>query len=144
MSMASIFRRNVTVSFYIAEPLDPPTWTVDFPADEVLATMRELDLASGEYHVKNGLFATELFCTVHEGAHPLVGAYSKDMWNAVLTEFKGAIEEIEMRDGEGIIDGSFAAFFPHSVVGLVRSSVKAPGTAALANWLTLFGGHPLY
>jgi hypothetical protein len=141
---ASVFRRNVTVSLNIAEPQDPPTWSGSFPSDEVLATIRQLDLASGDYHVKTGLFATELFCMVHEGPLPLVGAYSKDMWNAVLTELKGVIEEVEMREGEGVVDGAYAAFFPKSVVGIVRSSVKAPGSAALAEWLSLFGGHPLY
>ncbi len=115
--MASVFRRNVTVSFYIAEPVDPPTWSDNFPSDEVLSKIRGLDLASGDYHVKTGLFATELFCMVHNVLLPLVGAYSKDMWNAVLTELKGVIEEVEMREGEGVVDGAYAAFFPNSVVG---------------------------
>ena len=142
--MASVFRRNVTVSFYIAEPTEPPTWVGDLPGDDVLAKIQTLDLASGEYHVKTGLFATELFCMVHNGPLPLIGAYTKDMWNAVLTELKGVIEEVEMREGEGVVDGAYAAFFPNSVVGIVRSSVKAPGSAAIAQWLSLFGGHPLY
>lgn len=142
--MATVFRRNVTVSFYVVEPEDPwkASWDGDFPREEVLAKIANLDLASGEFHVQTGLFGNELFCTVHDGPLPLVGAYTKDKLNAVLTEYKGSIEEIAMREGEGVIDGTYAAFFPNSVVGVVRSSVKAPGSGGLAGWLSLFGGHP--
>ncbi len=142
----SIFRKSVTVSFFVVEPSPGPekTFAGDFPADEVLDTVAGLDLATGDFHVKDGLFANEMFCTVHEGPMRLLGAYSKDLYAAVATERKGEIRELEMSDGEGIVDATYVAFFPDSVAALLRTSVKSPGSARTASWLSLFGGYSCF
>lgn len=136
----------MTVSFYVVEPAAGESQTFEgvFPADEVLDQVRILDLSTGQYHVKDGLFANEVFCTVHEGPQPILGAYNKDMYASVMTERKGEIREVEMSDGEGVVDASYVAFFPNSVAAVVRTSIRSPGSARIGNWLTLFGGHPCY
>lgn len=141
-----MFHKTVTVNFFVVEPSagDTPTFTLDFPADEVFDAIRLLDLASGEYHVKDGLFANEVFCLVHEGPIPVLGAYNKDMYATVMTERKGELREVELDEGEGLVDASYAVFFPGSVVAIVRTSVRSPGSARIASWLSLFGGHPCY
>jgi hypothetical protein len=141
-----MFRKTATVNFYVVEPAagQAATFTTAFPSDEVLDAVRLLDLASGDYHVRDGLFANEVFCIVHEGPVPILGAYNKDMYASVVTERKGEIREVEMDDGEGLVDASYVAFFPNSIAAIVRTSVKSPGSARIANWLSLFGGHPCY
>ena len=96
------------------------------------------DLATGEFHLKTNLFGSEMFCTVHHGPVPLLAGYTKDNLAALETELKGTIEEIELREGEGVIDATYAAFFPNGVVGVVRCSVKSPGAASLAHWISMF------
>ena len=142
----SIFRKTVTVSFYVVEPLLGPRATFQgvFPHAEVLDRIAELDLASGEFHVQDGLFANEIFCTVHEGPVRLLVAYNKDLYATVATERKGEIREIRLSDGEGIVDATYVAFFPNSVAAMLRTSVRSPGTTRTANWLSLFGGSPCY
>ena len=139
----STFRKTVTVSFYVVEPSLGPQATFQgvFPHDEVLDRIVELDLASGEFHVQDGLFHNEMFCTVHDGPVRLLGAYNKDLYATVATERKGEIREISLSDGEGIVDATYVAFFPDSVAAMLRTSVRSPGTARTANWLSLFGGH---
>lgn len=136
----SVFQRVVTVSFHVIEPFGPENrWTGEYPAAEVLSHIETLDLASGDYHLKRRLFGTEVFCAVHDdGPQPILASYTKDVWWAVMTERKGEISSIDMRDGEGPIDGAFAAFFEPSVVGIIRSSLKSPGPASTADWLSQF------
>ena len=142
----SIFRKTVTVSFYVVEPSlgSEPTFQGFFPHDRVLDRISELDLASGEYHLQDGLFANEMFCMVHEGPVRLLGAYNKDMYARIATERKGEIREITLSDGEGVVDATYVAFFPESVAAMVRTSVRSPGTVRTANWLSIFGGYPCY
>ena len=126
----STFRKTVTVSFYVVEPAlgSEPTFQGAFPHDEVLDRILELDLASGEFHLQDGLFANEMFCTVHEGPVRLLGAYNKDLYATVATERKGEIRELSLSDGEGIVDATYVAFFPDSVAAMLRTSVRSPGS----------------
>ena len=142
----STFRKTVTVSFHVVEPLlgSQATFRGDFPHDEVLDRVARLDLASGDFHVRDGLFANEMFCAVHDGPVRLLGVYNKDLYAAVVTELKGEIREISLSDGEGIVDATYVAFFPDSVAAMLRTSVRSPGTARTANWLSLFGGYSCY
>lgn len=142
----SIFQKTVTVSFYVVEPSLGPeaTFEGEFPRCEVLDRVAGLDLASGEFHLKDGLFHSEMFCMVHEGPFRLLGAYHKDLYAAVATEMKGEIREIPLSDGEGIVDATYVAFFPDSVAAVLRTSVRSPGTARTAKWLSLFGGYSCY
>lgn len=134
------------MTFFVVEPAAgyEQTFVGDYPAEEVLGTIGALDLSTGDYHLKDGLFATELFCKAWDGPHPILGAYVKDMYASVTTERKGEIREVEMDDGEGVVDATFVAFLPGSVAAMVRTSVKSPGSARVANWLSRFGGHPCY
>ena len=142
----SIFQKTVTVSFYAVEPLlgSESSFVGPFPHEQVLDRVAKLDLASGEYHVSDGLFHNQTFCTVHDGPVRLLGAYNKDLYAAVATERKGEISEIYLRDGEGIVDATYVAFFPDSVVAMLRTSVRSPGAARTANWLSIFGGFHCY
>lgn len=137
--------RPVTVTFHVAEPDSAaPSWTREFPSAEVLDTVAAFDLATGDYHLQTTLFGNEVFCMVHEGPVRLLASYTKDSLQAVLSEYKGTVEHIPMRDGEGILDAAYAAFFPNNVLGLVRYSAKSPGASSIAHWLSAFGGHGLY
>lgn len=137
-------RKRVTVTFYVVEPLEEqsPSWEGEFPEKAVLDTARGLDLASGNYHVKTGLFNSEMFCAVYDGPPRLLGGYTKDLLASLQTEFKGSIEQILLREGEGVVDAAYAHFFPNNVLGLLRTSVKSPGSASMANWISLFCGYP--
>lgn len=142
----SIFRKTVTVNFYVVEPVWGPETTFQgtYPYCEVLDRVAALDLASGEFHIRDGLFANEMFCAVHEGPERLLGAYNKDMYATVATERKGEIRELDLSDGEGIVDATYVAFFPNSVTAMLRTSVRSPGSARTANWLSRFGGFSCY
>ena len=138
----SVFRKTVTVSFYVVEPLlgSETSFVGPYPHEEVLDRVAGLDLASGEFHVPDGLFHNQTFCTVHKGPIRLLGAYNKDLYAMVATERKGEIREIDLRDGEGIVDATYVAFFPDSVAAMLRTSVRSPGAARTATWLSNFGG----
>lgn len=123
----------------LAEP--PPTWTGAFPAAEVLDTIEALDLASGEYHIPKGLWG-QLFCKVWaDGPQRLLGSYTKDIASAVEVEYKGTVEEIILREGEGVVQPAYVAFFPDSVVGILRCATSSPGAASVAHWMSEFGGY---
>lgn len=113
-----------------------------YPLVEVLETIRRLDPSTDEYRLKDDLFGGETFCLLHEdGAQPIMGAYYRDNLSKPLTEYKGEISELLLRDGEAVVDAAYAAFFPGDILGLVRTSSKAPGFAKIGNWLSLAGGH---
>jgi hypothetical protein len=139
--------RTLTVYFYTVEPM---TYFSDkslrsfksgnYPVAEVLKTIRKLDPASEDYRILEHLFGGETFCVVHDnGPEPILGVYYKDNLARPFTEYKGEISELVLREGEALVDAAFAAFFPGDVVGLVRTSSKAPGFAKLGQWLTLKG-----
>jgi hypothetical protein len=138
-------RRPVTVSFHVIEPDSvKETWSGLYPWDEVLDSIEQLDLETGEYHLQRDLFGTSTFCTVFDGPLRLLAGYTKDELTALLTELKGVIEEVPLRIGEGFIDGTYVAAFPSNVVGIVRSSVKAPGAASISHWLSEFTEYPCH
>jgi hypothetical protein len=148
LAAMAVHQRRMTVYFYAIEPAPPlgkaPTFDEgSYPLDHVLETILRLDPAAEEYRIKDGLFAGETFCVLHEnGPQPVMGAYYRDNLSKPLTEYKGEINELFLRQGEALVDAAYAAFFPGDVVGLVRTSSKAPGFARIANWLSVLGGHP--
>lgn len=144
-----MYSKSLTVYFYSIEPVsrfggDGLTFELGaYPLDTVLNTIRTLDPASEEYRIRDGLFAGETFCVLHEnGPKPIMGAYYRDNLSKPLTEYKGEINELFLRDGEALVDAAYAAFFPGDVVGLVRTSSKAPGFAKIGSWLSVLGGYP--
>lgn len=136
--------KDLTVYFYVLEPFPQRTFEPrSYPLDKVAETIRALDPAADDYRIHDQLFGGELFCLFHEdGPEPLLGTYYKDTLNKALTEHKGVVKELELDDGEGLVDASYAAFFPNDVVGIVRTSAKAPGFAKVGRWLSAYGGYP--
>ena len=137
----SIFRRAVTVDFYAAKPSMEPSKTFrgPFPHKEVLDTIDELDMAKGEHHIRHNLYGDQTFCLVHDGPLRLLGAYNKDMSTQVLTEHKGELRELLLNEDEGIVDASYAASYDPSIVALLRTSIRSPGSIRVANWLSVCG-----
>src|SRR5262249_25332427 len=118
--------KQVRVAFYALEPAPPFGEQKSFPLGayplaEIVACVGEMDRASEDYRLPETMWGGETLCVFHEdGPQPLLGAYYRDNWAKALTEFKGEIEELPLRDGEALVDTSFAAFFPGDVVGIVR------------------------
>ncbi len=136
--------KSVTVRFYAIEPSAPGNSFASgaYPQAEVLERIRSRDPAADDYRLKDNLWGNEIFCLLQEnGDVPLLIAYYKDMWSRVFTEHKGQVQEIEMREGEGVVDASYCAFFPHDVLGVVRASAKAPSFAKIGHWLSVMGEH---
>lgn len=141
--------KPLSVYFYALEPAqrrgggDPSFSVGHYPLNSVFDTIRRLDPAAEDYRIADGLFAGETFCVLHEdGERPVLGSYYRDNLSKPLTEYKGEISELFLREGEALVDSAYAAFFPGDVVGLVRTSSKAPGFAKLSQWLSVQGGHP--
>jgi hypothetical protein len=138
--------RSLTVYFYAIEPF-PLTDKRDFeagsyPLESVLGSIRASDPATEEYRIRENLFGGETFCLVHDdGPEPILGAYYRDNLAAPLTEYKGEINELILRDGEALVDAAYMAFFPDDVVGLVRTSAKAPGFAKIGQWLSFMSDY---
>ena len=141
--MAPPKARLIKVQFFGVQPsLDEPHFVAGaFPLETVKACVLALDPAADDYRIESDLFGSGVLCLWHEdGPVALLGAYYKDMFSMPLTEYKGEIARLLLREGEGLVDASFAAFLPHDVVGLVRTSPKAPGHARIAKWLSAKGG----
>jgi hypothetical protein len=138
--------RQLTVQFYAIEPGVPETFKpANYPLDNVLASIGQSDPATEEYRIKEDLFGGETFCLLHEDQRfPFLGGYYKDLLSMPLTEMKGQVEKLTLRDGEGIVDATYAAFFDHDVVGIVRTSVKAPGHVRIGSWLSINGRPAMY
>lgn len=143
-----VVAKSLTVYFYVVEPM--PTFGNElrsfnsgaYPIDDVLETIRRLDPAADDYRIQENLFGGETFCVVHDdGPQPVLGAYYRDNLARPLTEFKGEINELVLREGEALVDAAYASFFPGDVVGLVRTSSKAPGFAKIGQWLSVKGGY---
>lgn len=137
----SALRKTLTVKFYRVEAGPDPDkqFVGPFPADSVLDQVAALDLASGNYHIAHGLFSNETFCMVHDGPLRILGAYNKDTYAIVTTEYKGELQEVEMLDEEGVVDASYAAFFPDDIAAIVRTSLRSPGPNRIAHWLSIMG-----
>lgn len=140
--------KPLSVYFYALEPAPQPggkgpTFRLGgYPLDEVLALIQSLDPAAEDYRIREGLFAGETFCLLHDdGPDPVLGCYYRDNLSKPLTEYKGEISELLLREGEALVDAAYAAFFQGDVVGLVRTSSKAPGFAKLSQWLSVQGRH---
>lgn len=135
--------RRLTVAFYAIEPMPVFDGLKTFaqgayPLAEVLKIVQELDPAAEEYRIRDRLFGSETLCVLHEdGPQPVLGAYTRDNLAKALTEYKGEITELMLREGEALVDASYVAFFPSDVVGLVRTSLKSPGFAKIGQWLTV-------
>jgi hypothetical protein len=149
LTAVAVHPKTLTVYFYGIEPGPDfgggtPTFELgSYPLDSVLDTIRKLDPATEEYRIQDGLFAGETFCLLHDdGPQPVLGAYYRDNLSKPLTEYKGEINLLLLREGEALVDAAYAAFFPGDVLGLVRTSSKAPNFASIGNWLTLLGGYP--
>lgn len=143
-----VYNKQLTVYFYALEPVlffddkaqEFPSGA--FPLNEVLDTIRKSDPAEETYRIKEDIFGGETFCLVHDnGPQPILGAYYRDNLAVPLAEYKGEINQLMMREGEALVDAAYAAFLPHDVVGLVRTSSKAPGFARIGQWLTYLGGY---
>jgi hypothetical protein len=144
----AVYNKSLTVYFYSLEPVsyfesEAKDFTLgSYPLQEVLDTITLADPSTESYRIKDDLFGGETFCLVHgDGPQPILGAYYRDNLARPIAEFKGEINELMLRDGEALVDAAYAAFFPNDVVGLVRTSSKAPGFAKIGNWLTLIGGY---
>lgn len=136
--------KTLTVYFYVVEPFPEQTFAPGgYPQNDALYRIRQRDPAADDYRIKDRLFGGEMFCLLHEdGPQPVLGTYYKDMLARPQTERKGVVREIELEDGEGLVDVSYATFFPSDVVGIVRTSAKAPSFARLGQWLSIYGGYP--
>lgn len=140
-----IVERKLTVAFYAVEPMPAFDGLKSFaqgayPIAEVLDTVRGLDPAADTYRVSDKLFGSETLCVLHEdGPQSILGAYTRDNLAQALTEYKGEITELMLREGEALVDASYVAFFPLDVVGVVRTSMKSPGFARIGQWLTVQG-----
>jgi hypothetical protein len=148
LNAMAVINKSLTVYFYSLEPVAPvngegrPFELGSYPLAEVLDTITLADPASDTYRIREDLFGGETFCLVHaDGPEPILGAYYRDNLARPIAEYKGEINELMMREGEALVDAAYAAFFPNDVVGLVRTSSKAPGFAKIGNWLTLIGGY---
>jgi hypothetical protein len=139
--------RELTVTFHVLEPMTPERSFASghLPVREVLNTIKELDRSSDSYRIRNGISANETFCHIHDdGPLTLIGTYNKDLVSRLLLEYQGDLEEIRLRDGEGPVDALYTMLFPGDVVGVLRTSTKAPGPAGFANWMSIQGQHPFY
>jgi hypothetical protein len=142
MAGMAVVAKSLMVYFYAIEPF-PITGMETFasgryPIDEVLTFIKRLDPAAEEYRIRENLFGGETFCLVHDdGPQPILGAYYRDNLARPLTEYKGEINELMLREGEALVDAAYAAFFPNDVVGLVRTSSRAPGFAKIGQWLSV-------
>lgn len=143
-----MYPRELTAHFYALEPVSPPDGNSQkflsgaFPLSDVLGTIRDADPADASYRIVETLFGGETFCIVHDdGPEPILGAYYRDNLAHPLAEYKGEVNELMMREGEALVDATYAAFFPNDVVGLVRTSSKAPGFARIGQWLSYLGGY---
>ncbi len=135
--------KQVSVRFFLLEPFGNPLpfKACCYPRDRVFAHLRTLDPAAESYRIKEDLFGGETLCLLHDGEHgDVLGAYYKDLLNLPQTEYKGELAELILRDGEAPVEGSYAMFFPHDVVGVIRSSSKAPGPTKIGLWLSDVGG----
>jgi hypothetical protein len=139
--------RELTVTFHVLEPMTPERSFASgqFPVRDVLNTIKALDRSSDSYRIRNGISANEVFCHIH-GDDPLtlIGTYSKDLVSRLLLEYQGDLEEIKLRDGEGPVDALYTMLFPGDVVGVLRTSTKAPGPSGFANWMSIQGQHLFY
>ena len=141
----SAVSKRLNVYFYVIEPAPPSTTFVpgSYPLSEVVDRVRQLDPAAEDYRLKEDLWGGETLCLLHEdGPQMVLGAYYKDKLAKALTERKGLVRELELEDDEGLVDAAYGALFPSDVVGLVRTSSKAPGFAKVGQWLSVYGGHP--
>lgn len=140
--------RSLTVYFYVIEPMPG----VDghrgrfvpgkYPLEEVLQRLRDIDTADETNRLQDHLWGGQTLCVLHEdGARPILGAYYRDDFNRALTEYKGEIRELMLRDGEALVDAAYAAFFPADVIGIVRTSSKSPKFAKIGQWLSVHGGY---
>lgn len=140
-----VVSKSLTVYFYAVEPF-PRQGMRDFrsasyPLSEVLKVIRKSDPTSEACRITEDLFGGETFCLLHEdGPQPILGAYYRDNLARPLTEYKGEINELLLREGEALVDAAYAAFFPGDVLGLVRTSSKAPGFAKVGQWLSIVTG----
>ena len=143
------FPKELTVYFYRIEPLqgakpDRQFIRGAFPLEEVLNRIDATDPSSEESRIPETLFGGETFCVLHDdGPTPVLGAYYRDNFSMPLAELKGEVKELILREGEAIVDSAYVAFFPGDVVGLVRTSSKAPGFAKIGNWISMVGGYSL-
>lgn len=147
MGVSTLFRRRVQVYFYSVEPLRGSSQTFadgNFPAAAVLDAVSDLDLSTGDYHVAETLTGTSTVCRVVDGPVRVLVAYKKDPYSTFETERKGEFLEYELDDGEGILEPTFAVFFPNDVVALFRGSIGSPGASKIAHWLSLFSGCSMY
>lgn len=141
-----VVSKALTVYFYAIEPFSVNGTRAfssgSYPLNDVLAKISELDPAAEEYRIVESLFGGETFCLVHDkGPQPILGAYYRDNLARPLTEYKGQINELLLREGEALVDAAYAAFFPNDVIGLVRTSSKAPGFAKIGQWLSVTTGY---
>lgn len=140
-----VVAKSLTVYFYTVEPF-PGQGMRNFasglyPLSEVLEVIRKSDPTSEACRITENLFGGETFCLLHEdGPQPILGAYYRDNLARPLTEYKGEINELMLREGEALVDAAYAAFFPGDVLGLVRTSSKAPGFAKIGQWLSIVAG----
>ena len=139
--------RTVNVAFYTVEPaptFEPSRTTFlagHLPWEDLWATVRLRDAAAEDYRLKDHLWGGETLCLLHDnGPEPILGAYYKDNFGKLLTEYKGEVTEATLREGEGPVMSAYLASFPMDVVGLVRTSSKAPGFASIGRWITAVGG----
>lgn len=140
-----VVEKQLTTYFYAIEPMPAfdglrlfPQGA--YPLEEVLEIIRGLDPAAAGYRIRDGLFGSETLCQLHEdGPQSILGAYTRDNLAKALTEYKGEITELFLRDGEALVDASYVTFFPSDVVGIVRTSHKSPGFAKIGQWLTVQG-----
>jgi hypothetical protein len=138
--------KKLRVAFYALEPMSSFDDQREFPLGRyplaaVIAAIGKLDPASEEYRLRDDLWGGETLCLFHDdGPQPLLGAYYRDNLARALTEYKGQVSEIPLRDGEALVDASFAVLFPEDVVGLVRTSNNSPSFARIGRWLSCIGG----
>lgn len=140
--------RQVRVAFYAVQPLPGvdghPTFELtNYPREATFEYIRSLDPVDETYRIKEDLFGGEFLCLLHDnGPETIVGAYYRDNLGRLLTEYKGEISEVMLRDGEAPVDASYLAFFPSDIVGLLRTSSKSPRNARVAQWLSYVAGCP--
>lgn len=139
--------KDVGVSFYAIEPMHPfdeqkvfPSWK--YPRKAVFKTIKDRDPAEDSYRITDTLLGGETLCLLHDnGPQPILGAYYRDNLARPLTEYKGQVSEMMLRDGEAPVNTSYMAFFPDDVVGLLRTSNASPSFAKIGRWLSCIGGY---
>ena len=138
----ALVTKNVSVRFFLLEPFGNPLpfGSGRYPRAEVFESLRGKDPADSSYRITEDLLGGETLCLLHDGGlGEVLGAYFKDLLNMPQTEYKGEVLELVLREGEALVDGSYAMFFPNDVVGIVRTSNKAPGPAKIGSWLSIIG-----